>query len=137
MSLVLDCSVTAAWVFVDETTEEVGQIFERVCEQGGWVPLLWRPEVANVLEMGVRRGRCGRGFVVDTLTDLEKLPITEDGDTSRHAWSSTLDLAARHQLTVYDAAYLELAIRRSLPLASIDKELRAAAERERVTLLAV
>src|ERR1035441_8788138 len=70
-----------------------------------------------------------------TLEDLELLPIKTDPDTEKHAWRSTLRLAERYKLTIYDAAYLELAMRRGLPLASLDGELRAAAGAEGVVLL--
>jgi predicted nucleic acid-binding protein len=77
-----------------------------------------------------------RGFLRDaTLADLELLPIQSDSETERHAWRSTLRLAERHRLTVYDAAYLELAMRRGLPLASLDRELRAEGGEEKVVLL--
>jgi predicted nucleic acid-binding protein len=70
-----------------------------------------------------------------TLADLELLPIQTDPDTEKHAWRSTLRLADLHRLSVYDAAYLELAMRRGLPLASLDRELRVAAAAENVVLL--
>jgi predicted nucleic acid-binding protein len=85
--------------------------------------------------MGVRRGRNDAAFRDATLADFELLPIQSDSETERHAWQSTLRLAERYRLTVYDAAYLELAMRRGLPLASLDRELRAAAGAENVALL--
>jgi predicted nucleic acid-binding protein len=85
--------------------------------------------------MGVRRGRHDAAFRDATLADLAVLPITVDPETDRQAWSATLQLATRHRLTLYDAAYLELAQRRGLPLATLDRELRAAAAAERVVLL--
>jgi predicted nucleic acid-binding protein len=92
-------------------------------------------EIANVLEMGVRRGRIDAEFRDATLTDLDLLPIQTDPETDKHSWQSTLRLAERHQLTLYDAAYLEVAIRRGLPLASLDRELRGAATAENIMLL--
>ena len=56
MSLVLDSSVTLAWVYSNETTDAIRHVFDQVSESGAWVPALWRLEVANILEMGVRRG---------------------------------------------------------------------------------
>jgi predicted nucleic acid-binding protein len=135
MSLVLDSSVTLAWVYDDETTDEICEVFRLVAERGGWVPNLWRLEVANVLEMGVRKKRHDAEFQRSTLEDLEHLPIRVDGETDRHAWGKTLALAAQHRLTVYDAAYLELAGRRRLPLATLDRDLRVAAIAEGVILL--
>jgi predicted nucleic acid-binding protein len=135
LSLVLDSSVTLAWVYSAETTEEVDVVFARVVESGAWVPALWRLEVANVLEMGVRNGRTDSAFRDAALADLALLPITVDQETDRQAWSATAKLAARHRLTLYDAAYLELARRRCLPLATLDNELRVAATAEDVAVL--
>jgi predicted nucleic acid-binding protein len=135
LSLVLDSSITLAWVYSAETTEEVSVVFARVVESGAWVPALWRLEVANVLEMGVRKGRSDSTFRDAALADLALLPITVDPETDRQAWGATAKLAARHRLTLYDAAYLELARRRCLPLATLDSELRVAATAEDVALL--
>lgn len=135
MSLVLDSSVTLAWVYGEETTQAVCEVFARLTDRGAWVPGLWKLEVANVLEMGVRRGRHDGAFRDATLADLGLLPISVDAETDRQAWGASLRLAERHKLTVYDAAYLELAQRRGLPLATLDTDLRCAATAERVTLL--
>jgi predicted nucleic acid-binding protein len=134
---VIDSSVTLAWVYGDETTEAVERVLNLLSEQGGWVPALWRLEVANVLETFVRRGRTIAAFRDTALNDLALLPITVDPETDRHAWGATARLASRHRLTLYDAAYLELAQRRRLPLATLDRELRAAAKAEGVAVLGV
>jgi predicted nucleic acid-binding protein len=135
VSLVLDSSATLAWVYSDETTEGIRAVFDQVSSEGAWVPSLWRLEVANVLQMGVRRGRHDGAFRDATVADLGLLPVQVDSETERQAWGATLRLAERHTLTVYDAAYLELALRRGLPLATLDQELRAAAAVERVAVL--
>lgn len=137
MSLVLDCSATLAWVYDDETTQAVRGVFETVASVGALVPALWRLEVANVLEMGVRRKRHDAAFRDATLSDLALLPIRLDPETDRHAWGATARLAARYGLTLYYAAYLELARRTDLPLATLDNELRAAALAEGVPLLGI
>ena len=135
MSLVLDTSATIAWVYEGETSRQVRAVFDQVTESGAWVPGLWRLEIANVLEMGVRRGRHDAAFREMTLADLALLSIQVDPHTNDRAWGATIRLAERHRLTVYDAAYLELALRRGLPLATLDRELRVAATAEIVTLL--
>jgi predicted nucleic acid-binding protein len=135
VSLILDSSVALAWILSEETTPAVQRVFQEVAASHAWAPSLWRLEIANVLEMGVRRGRHSARFRDDTLEDLAQLPIRTDPETERHAWGATLRLASRHKLTVYDAAYLELALRRDLPLATLDAELRAAATQQSVTLL--
>ena len=135
MSFVVDSSVALAWVYSEETTEAISEVLARLTDRGAWVPALWRLEVANVLEMNVRRGRHDAAFRDAALADLAVLPISIDAETDRQAWGATVRLAARHRLTVYDAAYLELAQRRGLPLATLDKELRDAATAEGVILL--
>jgi len=135
MSLVLDSSATLARLWEDETTEAVSRLFELIRDTGAWVPSLWRLEVANALEMDVRRGRHVAEFRDGALADLALLPIQIDPETDRYAWDATLRLAGRHRLTLYDAAYLELALRRQLPLATLDRQLRAAAEDEGIGLL--
>jgi len=133
--MVLDCSIALAWVYAEETTEPVKQVFEALSQSGAWVPGWWRLEVANVLEMGIRRKRHDPDFRDSTLADLAQLPIQVDADTDRQAWGATLHLAERHQLTLYDAAYLELAMRRNLPLATLDEALRRAAHAGKVKVL--
>ncbi len=135
MSLVLDSSVAVALVNRDETTTNIIQIFYRVARQGAWVPAIWHLEVANSLELAVRRGRFQPRLRDSALADLATLPINIDPETDRHAWGATLQLAVRHRLTLYDAAFLELAQRRRRPLATLDRELRAAAEAEGVPVL--
>src|ERR1019366_10633954 len=117
--------------------EEISIVFARVVESGAWVPAPWRLEVANILEMGVRKGRSDSTFRDAAALDLALLPITVDPETDRQAWGAAAKLAARHRLTLYDAAHLELARRRCLPLATLDNELRAAATVEDIILLGV
>jgi predicted nucleic acid-binding protein len=137
LSLVLDSSVTLAWVYSDEATAAVREVITKVVAGGAWVSSLWHLEVANVLEMGVRRGRHTAEFRDATLIDLALFPITTDAETEKQAWGATLQMASRNRLTVYDAAYLELAKRRDLPLATLDEDLRTAARAEGVGLLGV
>ena len=127
MSLVLDASLAVAWFFADERTAAVNAVLSEVTVGGARVPGLWRLEVANTLQMAVRRKRIDAAFRDEAVQRLAALPIVIDPDTNQHAWAATLLLADRFGLTVYDAAYLELAQRHALPLASLDRELRAAA----------
>ena len=137
MSLVLDSSATLAWIYQDEVSDVTQQIFELVANSRAWVPAIWRLEVANGLQTGVRRGRIDAAYRDLALGDLALLDISIDQDTDKYAWSSTLRLADRFRLTLYDAAYLELAQRRSLPLASLDEDLCAAARGLDVLLIGV
>jgi predicted nucleic acid-binding protein len=124
---VLDASLTLSWYFEDERTPAANAVLNDVVANGAVVPSLWRAEVANGLQIAIRRKRINAVFRSHALQHLQLLPITVDRETDTYVWSSTLALADRFDLTVYDAAYLELAERRSLPLASLDKELNAAA----------
>jgi predicted nucleic acid-binding protein len=135
MSLVLDASITLAWIYADETTDAIVQAFDRLRAEGAWVPALWRWEVANVLQTNVRRGRHGGDFRDEGLAALTLFPIEIDLEAERQAWAEPVVLAERHGLTVYDAAYLELALRRGLPLATLDRELGSAAKAEGVEVL--
>ncbi len=128
MSLVLDSSATLAWIYSDETTDAIRTVFDQVAETGAVVPGLWRLEVANSLTVAVRRKRVDAEFCRAALADLALLDIITDQHTDSYAWGETLHLADRYRLTLYDAAYLELAQRRKLPLATLDQELRAAAQ---------
>jgi len=135
VSLVLDSSITLAWLFEDERTPAADEVLQRVVENGAVAPSLWRPEVANGLQSAVRRGRIDPAFRDASIADLQALTVAVDPETHVRAWADTLELAARHGLTLYDAAYLELALRRRLPLATLDRELRAAADVDGVELL--
>ena len=126
--IVIDASVAVAWCFADEATPEVDAVLDRVRADGARVPSLWHLEVANVLRQAERRGRISEADTSRRIELLEQLPITTDGETMQRAWGTTLALARAHALTVYDAAYLELASRLGVPLASKDKELLAAAQ---------
>lgn len=137
MSLVLDASVALAWCFEDEQTPEVMDLLDRVAETGGVAPLLWPLEALNGLFAAERRRRIAADKRATLAAFLRALPITLDGDTAERAWDATARLAAEFQLTVYDAAYLELPQRRGLPLASLDQDLRKAASVAGVDVLGV
>ena len=134
-ALVLDSSVTIAWFMPDEHSPAPQQVLERVAEDGAIIPTLWRLEVGNALLFAVRRNRISADLRRAALTQLAALPIAVDPDTHSHAWSETTALADRFRLTLYDACYLELALRQRLPLASLDGDLRAAARALDIPLL--
>jgi predicted nucleic acid-binding protein len=133
--LVLDVSLSCAWCFADEANAEAWAILERLQTHQAHVPALWLWETANVLVQAERRGRISPAAIRTYLGLLEGLPISVDQPSTASAWHDTLALARSHRLTSYDAAYLELALRRSLPLASRDQALQAAARAEGVPLL--
>ena len=124
-SIVIDNSVFLAWCLGDEENPVATGAMQRVAEEGGVVPRIWWYELRNALLMNERCGRISPQQVSDTLADSLALGIVIDEE---HDDSLILDFARRLKLTVYDAAYLEIAFRRSLPLATLDQRLREAAE---------
>jgi predicted nucleic acid-binding protein len=127
MSFVVDSSVTLAWIYVDELTPATLQLSQMVTESGAWVPVIWYLEIANSLQTSIRHRRIDVAFRDQAIANLSELSIMIDTETSSFAWTTTLDLSDRFSLTMYDACYLELAQRKHLPLASLDKDLRRAA----------
>src|SRR6516164_858936 len=131
MALVIDASIATAWVVADEHVN-AELAFARIATEEAIVPALWWYELRNVLVLGERRGRLTERETIRFLRDISRLAITMDASPDE---SRVLTLARRHRLTVYDAAYLELAAREALPLATLDAELAAAAQAEQVPLI--
>ncbi|WP_026012196.1 type II toxin-antitoxin system VapC family toxin [Singulisphaera acidiphila] len=125
--MILDCSIVMAWFFADESSEYADDVARQLPDQMAYVPSNWPLEVANTLIMGERRKRSTQTQAARLIKNLAALPITVDEESNLHAWNSTLSLAREQNLTAYDAAYLELAMRRGLPLATLDDKLKAAA----------
>lgn len=134
-AVVIDCSAALAWCFEDEASDEADTLLLRVGDAGAVVPALWHLEVANVLIQAAKRGRIAAADADTRLRLMAALPIATDAETSTRAWHDTLALARAEGLTAYDAAYLELAIRRHLPLVTRDKALAEAARRRGVQVL--
>lgn len=127
MTLVLDGSAALAWCFADERTPPLMALLDRVGEAGAEAPAIWPLEVTNGLLMAHRRKRLGaeeRDAMVGFLRDL---PVALDDASAAQAWGATALLAERHLLTLYDPTYLELALRRDLPLATLNSALHKAA----------
>ncbi len=135
MSFVVDNSIALTWCFEDEQTDAIMGLLDRVAETGAVAPQFWPIEAFNGLLTAERKGRIS-GTVRKRLAGfLRELPIGIDDETASQAWTATAQLAEQHRLTAYDAAYLELALRRGLPLATSDKQLAAAAQEAGVELL--
>jgi predicted nucleic acid-binding protein len=124
---VLDCSVVFAWFFADESDAYADAIADSLKVSAAVVPSLWPLEVANAIVIGERRNRCTQAQATEFLSRLATLPIAIDDQTARVAWSDALPIARSQKLSAYDAAYLELAIREGIPLATLDDRLRATA----------
>lgn len=123
---VLDKSVTMSWCFPDEQDPYARDVLKALPNGAAVVPSLWPLEVANILLVGERRGRINQADTATFIGLLEGLPVRVDDETSEHAMKASLNLARSQGLSVYDAAYLELAMRRGLPLATLDDKLKAA-----------
>src|SRR3954447_18981818 len=124
---VLDGSVSLAWYFKDELNNYAEAVRERLDRTRAVVPALWPLEIANAVLMGERRKRSTEAQAATWLGILSAFPVVIDDETNGRAWSDTLNLARAQDLSAYDAAYLELAMRRGLPLATLDARLKAAA----------
>lgn len=135
MSFVVDSSVALSWCFEDERTPATQAVLEQVGESGAVAPQHWPLEVLNGLMMAERRQRVAAARRRQLADFLRDLPITLDPDTTIQVWGATQGLAERFRLTLYDAAYLELAHRKRLSLASLDQDLRKAGAALGVTLL--
>ena len=128
MPFVLDCSVTMAWLFSDEANQSTDELRESLIKDSAVVPVLWPIEVANVLLVATRRGRIDVDDWSRIQAGLNVLPIEIDADSHDQVLNSVLPLAYEQNLSAYDAMYLELAARRKLPLATLDKSLALAGE---------
>jgi len=135
MAFVLDCSVVLTWILPDEARHRVETLQERLVSEGAVVPEIWALEVANALLVAQRRGRLNEKDIERALEDLAALPIEVDQETHQHALKATFALANKYKLSSYDAAYLELARRQRLPLATLDRKLRSACRSAGIELL--
>ena len=123
--IVVDNSVFLAWCLAYEEEPIAASATQQVAKEGGVAPRIWWYELRNALLSNERRGRMSPQQVSDALADSLALDIWMD---DQHDESRLLEFARRHGLTVYDAAYLEVAFRRGLPLATLDRRLREATE---------
>ena len=128
LGFVADASATLPWCFEDEATPQTEALLERLrAGEPAIVPAHWPTEVMNGLIMAVRRGRIDPERITRFARDLGALPIRIEPPYAPTAWDAVTRVAIEYHLTVYDAAYLELAKRTNLPLASLDGDLRKAA----------
>lgn len=131
---VLDSSVTMAWCFEDEQQEYADRLLDALHHTRALVPAIWPLEVANVLLVGRRRQRITAAESTIFINNLISLPIDIETAPLQQTWSDLLNLADELDVSSYDAAYLELALRHNLPLATLDEKLKAAARRARIDL---
>jgi len=127
MQWVLDPSVALAWGLPDERSAEATRFLDSLCEEDVmWIPALWWYEIANALAVARRRHRVAEAEIVRLAELYGKLPVMTDYLLGREASGSLTALAAQHEMSAYDAAYLELAMRRGIGLATLDARLSKA-----------
>lgn len=131
---VLDCSVTMAWCFKDESNDFTDKILESLGSATAIVPTIWSLEVANVLMMANKSRRIGELQSASFIDALLLLPIVVDDSTTSRAMHSIYIVAGQSDLSVYDAAYLELAIREKIPLLTLDRAMIKAAKKWNVSV---
>jgi predicted nucleic acid-binding protein len=134
---VLDASVVLTWCFPDEEAQKAQEVSERIADGARpAVPAFWRHEILNALLIGEKRKRLTPELIRVFIADLDRLPVdVDDHATASVVFGITLSLCRKHNLTAYDAAYLEIAMREPCALATVDKDLKRAAIAENVEVL--
>lgn len=127
--------MAAAWCFRDEATPATVALLDSLDRRSAWVPYLWHFEVANLLTQAERRRRITEQACAAFVDILKALPIETDFDAPARALGPVRGLARARNLTPYDAAYLDLAMRRLLPLATRDRDLQRVALSAGIALL--
>jgi len=134
-TFVVDNSVVMSWCFKDEANKYTDAVLDSMAESYAIVPSIWPLEVVNALLVSERRRRLSEADSTRFLTLLSQLPLTVEQEQSEKTMMRILALARKHKLSSYDASYLDLAMRNGLPIATLDKNLRAAAKRAQVTII--
>ena len=134
MPFVLDASVAACWAFPDEHDPRAEAALVRVRMENAVVPSLWWFEVRNILVVNERRKRIAGSGTTNFLRELSRLRIVVDREPDEAA---VLKLARAHRLSVYEASYLELALREAISIATLDDQLATAAVAEGADIIGV
>jgi len=132
---VVDNSVVMSWCLKDETNTYADVILDRLMEATAVVPSIWPLEVVNVLLVAERRKRLSESDSIRFITLLSQLPIAVEHERPEKMMQELLALAIGHNLSSYDASYLDLAMRKGFPIATSDNKLIEAARRADVTIL--
>jgi predicted nucleic acid-binding protein len=125
-SIVIDASVALSWCFPDETSDYADSVLLALENQTIMVPAIWAVEITNALLVGERRKRIRRPEIQRFVDLLKGLSVVEDRQPFADTVSNVLPLAREYDLSSYDAAYLDVALRREIPLATLDRELQKA-----------
>ena len=132
---VIDNSVVMTWCFKDEANQYADNILDRLEVSTGFVPSVWPLEVCNILLVAERRKRIGEADSTRFISLLTELPIIVEQETPERIIKDIFALARKHKLSSYDASYLDLAMRKGLPIATLDKNLLTVAKRCKVQIL--
>jgi len=134
-SFVVDNSVVMTWFFKDQANSYADSILDRLSEATAYVPSVWPLEVVNVLVLAERKRCISLADSVHFISMLSKLPILVQHESQSKVLKDLLNLARTRELSSYDASYLDLAMTKGLPLATLDKKLRRAAESVNIVIL--
>jgi len=134
-SFVVDNSVVMSWCFKDETNQYADAVLDRLSEATAFVPSIWPLEVVNVVLAAERKKRLNEADSVRFITLLSQLPIMVEHDRPERIMKDLLALARANNLSSYDASYLDLSMRKGLPIATLDARLREAAKKTDVPIL--
>ena len=132
---VVDNSIVMTWCFEDEANQYADGVLDSLREATAVVPAIWALEVVNILLVAERRNRLHEADSARFLSLLSQLPILVDRTWPERMMKELLALGRENALSSYDAAYLELAIRQGLPIASLDSKLLEASKRVNVPVL--
>lgn len=134
-AFVVDSSVALAWCFEDEATAATRQLLNRMANEAAAVPAWWYIEISNVLALAERKGRITPVKVAEFIALIASLDLEIDVEAPSRAFTHLLPLCRTYHLTSYDAIYLDLAVRRRLPIATLDEPLRKAAKKIGIKVL--
>jgi predicted nucleic acid-binding protein len=132
---VIDNSVVMSWCFQDETSKYTDAILDYLEQATAYVPAIWPLEVSNVLLVAERRKRLSQSDSSRFISLLLELPIIVEPESPERMLSEILALAREYKLSSYDASYLDIAMRKGLPIATTDKNIISAARRSSVPIL--
>ena len=127
VSFVVDNSVVMSWCFQDETNQYADTVLERLAEVTAFVPSIWPLDVVNVLLVAERKKRLSKADSIRFITLLSELPIIVEHERPERIMSDLLALVRATDLSSYDASYLDLSMRKGLPIATLDTRLISAA----------
>ncbi len=132
---VVDNSVILSWVFKDENTKKSQELLNKLLKQNAYVPSLWPYELSNALFIAEKNGRIKEADSVSFISSLKDLSLFVENNSYDNITKDILAISREHKITVYDASYIELALRKNLDMASFDKKLNAVCRKIGIKIL--